>query len=85
MKLYQIDGWTYALDSDARLHKQSCFLYTLPYSDEFITITTKTGKSISVTKNHPLLVNDRGAITWKKAEELTKEDYLKFEPYSKES
>src|SRR3989344_1420381 len=76
MKLYQIDGWTCALDSDASLHKQPCFLYTLPYSDEFITITTKTGKSISVTKNHPFLVNDHGEIAWKKAEELTKEDYL---------
>ena len=76
MKLYQINGWTYALDHNTSLQKHPCLLYTLPYSDEFITITTKTGKSISVTKNHPFLINDRGAIIWKKAEELTKEDYL---------
>ncbi|MBI3034827.1 AAA family ATPase [Candidatus Woesearchaeota archaeon] len=76
IKLYDINAWTFALNPSGKLGKQKCLLYTLPYSDEMIVITTKTGKRIVVTKNHPFLVNEHGAITWKKAEELTKYDYL---------
>src|SRR3989338_7683223 len=76
IKLYDIDSWTLSLNTFGRLEKQKCLLYTLPYNDEVITITTKTGKKLTATKNHPMLVNENGAIVWKKAEELTKEDYI---------
>tara|TARA_B100000315_G_C14579859_1_gene589887 strand:- start:45 stop:2549 length:2505 start_codon:yes stop_codon:yes gene_type:complete len=76
VKLYDTGAWTFALNLSGRFEKRKCFLYTLPYKDEMIDITTKTGKKIAVTKNHPFLVNDRGIIKWKKAEELTKQDYL---------
>ncbi len=76
IKLYDINAWTFALNTSAKLEKQKCFLYTLPYKDEMIELKTKTGKKLKVTKNHPFLVNDHGAIVWKKAEELTKKDYL---------
>ncbi len=75
-KLYDIEAWTLALNTEGKLEKSKAMLYTLPYKDEMAVITTKTGKKLKVTKNHPLLVNDRGLITWKKAEELTKQDYL---------
>ncbi len=75
-KLYNINAWTVTLNPEGKLEKQQCFLYTLPYNDEMITITTKTGKKLTVTKNHPFLVNEKGVIGWKKAEELTKYDYL---------
>ncbi|MBI5392513.1 AAA family ATPase [Candidatus Woesearchaeota archaeon] len=76
IKLYNLDGYTLSLNTAAVLEKQHCYLYTLPYTDEMIAITTKTGKEIKVTKNHPFLVNDNGTICWKKAEELTKYDHL---------
>lgn len=75
-KLYEINGWTFALNTKGKLEKKPCYLYTLPYHDEMITIATATGRSITVTKNHPFLVNDQGELTWKKAEELTKYDYV---------
>lgn len=75
-KVYKSNAWTYALNAMGKIEKQSCFLYTVPYTEEFITFTTRTGRRITVTKNHPFLVNDRGFIQWRKAEELTKEDYL---------
>ncbi|MBI2548288.1 AAA family ATPase [Candidatus Woesearchaeota archaeon] len=75
-KLYAVNGWTFALNAQGKLEKKSCYLYTLPYQGEMITISSATGRSITVTKNHPFLVNDRGEILWKKAEELTKQDYL---------
>jgi len=76
IKLYDINSWTFALNTSGKLEKRKCLLYTLPYNDEMVIVTTKTGKKISVTKNHPFLVNDNGIITWKKAEDLTKYDYL---------
>ncbi len=75
-KMYDIGAWTLSLNTDGKLEKKSCMLYTLPYKDEMAIITTKTGKKLKVTKNHPFLVNDRGIITWKKADELTKQDFL---------
>lgn len=75
-KLYDINAWTLALNASGKLEKQNCLLYTLPYGDEMIKVATKTGKQLTVTKNHPFLVNENGHIVWKKAEELTKQDYL---------
>ncbi len=76
IKLYDINSWTLALDTNGKLAKKECLLYTLPYQDEMLKVTTNTGKKITVTKNHPFLVNENGTILWKKAEELTKQDYL---------
>ncbi|MBI2147520.1 AAA family ATPase [Candidatus Woesearchaeota archaeon] len=76
IKLYDLDAWTLSLTTAGTLEKKKCLLYTLPYHDEMMQITTKTGKRITVTKNHPFLVNEEGTLTWKKAEELTKQDYL---------
>lgn len=76
IKLYDADAWTFTLNHAGRLEKRKCLLYTLPYSDEMVSVTTKTGKNTVVTKNHPFLINDNGTIKWKKAEELTKQDYL---------
>ncbi len=76
IKLYDAQAWTLSLNTAGKLEKRKCLLYTLPYADEFAVITTKTGRKISVTKNHPFLVNDNGIILWKKAGDLTKQDYL---------
>ncbi|MBI2136582.1 AAA family ATPase [Candidatus Woesearchaeota archaeon] len=76
IKLYDINAWTLSLNTSGKLEKKNCFLYTLPYSDEMLVVTSNTGKKITVTKNHPFLVNENGIITWKKAEELTKQDYM---------
>ncbi|MBI2564652.1 AAA family ATPase [Candidatus Woesearchaeota archaeon] len=76
IKLYDLNAWTFALNTSGKLEKQKCMLYTLPYKDELIALTTKTGKRLIVTKNHLFLINENGIISWKKAEELTKKDYL---------
>src|SRR3990167_7456647 len=75
--LYKIeDLYTYSLNANGQLEKSECFLYTLPYNDEVIKIKTRIGREIKVSKNHPFLVNEKGEIKWKKAEELVEGDYL---------
>ncbi|MBI4149088.1 AAA family ATPase, partial [Candidatus Woesearchaeota archaeon] len=76
IRLYQLNEDAVSLDAGGKLQKHPCLLYTLPYADEMITVTTRTGKRLTVTKNHPFLTNDHGMMVWKKAEELSKEDYL---------
>ena len=75
-KFYDTNSWTMALNAQGRLEKAKCMVYTVDYKKNFVSITTETGKSIKVTKNHPFLVNDNGIISWKKAEDLTVQDYL---------
>lgn len=69
-------AWTYSLDTTGKLSKTPCMLYTLPVTDDVVKIQLTTGRHITVTKNHPFLVNDHGILKWKKAEELTCDDYL---------
>lgn len=77
MTLYSIpEAWTYSLDTTGKLIKAPCMLYTLPVHDDVVHLRLKTGREITITKNHPVLVNDHGTIRWKKAEELTCNDYL---------
>lgn len=77
MTLYSIpEAWTYSLDTAGKLIKAPCMLYTLPVDDDVVHLRLKTGREITITKNHPILVNDQGMIRWKKAEELTCSDYL---------
>ncbi len=76
IRLFDIRGTTWSLSPEGKLEEKPCVLYSLPYSNEVIEVTTKTGRSVKVTKNHPFLINDHGEIKWKKAEELTKDDFL---------
>ncbi len=76
-KIYKLDNsYTYSINAKGELEKSECYLYTLPYNDEVVSVKTRIGREIKVTKNHPFLVNDRGEIKWKKAEELVEGDYL---------
>ncbi len=75
--LYKLeDSYTYSLNSNGKLKKSECYLYTLPYDDEIIKVKTRIGREIKVSKNHPFLINEKGEIKWKKAEELIEGDYL---------
>ena len=75
--LYELpSSSTFSLNPDGKLVKSRGFLYTLPCKDEVILVKTKTGREVTVTKNHPFLVNEKGKIFWKKAEDLSDSDYL---------
>ncbi|GEM_PF-2105858 len=62
---------TFSLNAFGKLEPSECYFYTYPHDGDVLTLKTKTGKEITVTPNHPFLVNDNGEISWKKAEELT--------------
>ncbi|MBI5391946.1 AAA family ATPase [Candidatus Woesearchaeota archaeon] len=75
--LYKFDDFsTFSLNASGKLEKSESYLYTYPYSGTTFHLKTASGKEITVTANHPLLVNALGEIKWKKAEELLEGDYL---------
>ncbi|MBS3161828.1 AAA family ATPase [Candidatus Woesearchaeota archaeon] len=75
--LYKLpDSYTYSLNEYGKLEKSECSFYIIPCNDEVITLKTRIGREIKVTKNHPFLVNEKGEIKWKKAAELVEGDYL---------
>lgn len=56
----------------------SSIFYVQDYSGPMFGIRTKTGRSISITPAHPLLVNREGRILWVKARELRLGDHVAF-------
>lgn len=76
IRLYDIMAWTYALNTSGKIEQRECLLYSVPYAEKMLTIATRTGRKVTVTKNHPFLANEKGVIRWKKACELREGDYL---------
>ncbi|MFB6100195.1 MAG: AAA family ATPase [Candidatus Nanohalobium sp.] len=75
-RIYDADVSTNNLNTDGEITDSECMVYEKDYSGEMFTITTKTGRSVKVNADHPLLVNDGGHLTWKKAEELEEDDFI---------
>ncbi len=48
------------------------------YEGTIQTVRTSTGRSISVTPRHPLLVNRKGRLLWVRTEELVAGDHVAF-------
>jgi ERCC4-related helicase len=68
-KILGYDGKTIKLLEASRALKMN--------KGEMIKIKTELGNHLVCTKNHPLLtINQEGEILWKKASELTKQDYI---------
>lgn len=55
--------------------KEITHAYRKKVDEDLINIKTKTGKEITVTKEHPLLTID-GKVKWKEANEVDEEEYI---------
>ncbi len=76
LALYDADLSTQSLGPRGSIEEKECMIYEKQYSGQVFDIETKTGRNITVSGNHPFLVNDSGAIEWRKAEELSTGDRL---------
>ena len=77
--VYQLEeNRVISIDQELRTKGANSLFYCQEYSGAIYKITTKTGRSVSVTPDHPLLVNRRGAIGWQKARELRPADHVAF-------
>lgn len=76
-KLYKLNNsHTLSLNYEGKLVKSKCWLYSLPYSGKLIKIETEKGRKITVTANHPFVINENDIFVWKKAELLRVEESL---------
>jgi len=76
-RLYKIpNSYTSSLNFEGKIVKSKCWMYTLPFSGQLITLQTEGGRKISVTSNHPFVTEQNSIYMWKKAEQLQLNDVL---------
>lgn len=75
-RIYDADFGTLTLPETGELERTDCYLYEKEYEGEVYEIETKTGRQVSVSGNHPFLVNRDGVIQWVTAEDLDERDHL---------
>lgn len=75
--LYDIPNlYTYCLDNRLNVKRTKAQLFVQRYKGKLIKIVTKRGNSIKATKEHPLLVSERGVLKWKKLKDINIGDYI---------
>ncbi len=65
-----------SLNQELKLSDSEAYVYLQPYDGKIIQICTASGRKISVTLEHPLLVNRQGVLNWVKAIKLNVGDYI---------
>ena len=74
----------YTLADDGKIRSGIAKRYFEEYHGKLIRITTQSGRWVEVSPNHPFLVNKKGELEWKRAEELKEGDEIlvlgKFKP-----
>ena len=75
-RIYDAGDVTNHLNLDGEMEETKCKVYEKNYSGKLYSIRTRTGRSIKVNADHPLLVNSEGKLSWKHAEDLAEDDFL---------
>lgn len=75
-RIYDAGDSANSLSLEGDLEETNCKVYEKDYEGKVYTIRTRTGRRIKVNADHPLLVNQNGKMTWKKAKELEEQDFL---------
>ena len=70
-----------SVNDDLRPVEAESEVFVESYEGPIFHIKTRTGRSISVTPEHPLLVGQRGALRWTKAKDLRRGDLVAFSPF----
>jgi len=78
-EIYRLDAnHVISIDKNFQPIKAESMLYVEHYVGPMFAIKGKTGRELSVTPEHPLLINRTGVIQWTKAKEIREGDYAAF-------
>ena len=78
-EVYEFDGnEVVSVDSDFVARPAKSLFYVQEYRGQINRIRTKTGRTISVTPEHPLLANRNGSLEWVKSKDLKAGDRITF-------
>ncbi len=72
------DNEVVSLNSRMEPVKARSLFYAEHYSGPMYTVRGKTGRTLSVTPEHPLLINRDGIVGWIKAKDIRANDYAAF-------
>jgi translation initiation factor 2 subunit 3 len=67
-----------SLDRALLLTRSDSLVYVQDYAGPVYVIKTTTGRSVTVTPEHPLLVNRSGRLLWMPAKDISREDRIAF-------
>ncbi|MDG6962096.1 MAG: translation initiation factor IF-2 subunit gamma [Nitrososphaerota archaeon] len=67
-----------SLDRALLLTRSDSLVYVQDYAGLVYAIKTTTGRSVTVTPEHPLLVNRSGRLLWVPAKDISREDRIAF-------
>ena len=77
--VYELDeSLVVSIDSSLKPCESKSILYVQKYSGPMYRILTDSGRSISVTPEHPLLTSRAGSIEWIRARDLKGTDHVAF-------
>jgi len=65
-----------SLNDQLKLTTANAFVYIQPYNGSLLRVKTKSGRGITATPNHPLLVNRRSVLAWIRADKLENTDRI---------
>ncbi len=74
-KLYSSDIESFSFDG-SDITKRKSAIYKEKYSGDIYKIKTKDGRKVKITPDHPLLVNSKNNIDWKKAKNIKESDKI---------
>ncbi len=78
-QVYEFDGSAViSVNASFGVTSARSLFYVQDYEGPIFNVRTKTGRSISVSPVHPLLVNRSGRILWVKSKDLAVGDYVAF-------
>jgi len=75
-RTYAADLTTQTIDETGTVEPTDCYLYETEYDGERYDVRTRSGREISVSGNHPFLVNRDGNVRWVVASDLDAGDHL---------
>ncbi len=78
-EVYNFDGNSVvSLNAKLEAVKAASMFYVEDYSGPMFTVSGKSGRSLTVTPEHPLLINRRGTLQWVRAKDIRPGDYATF-------
>jgi len=78
-EVYRFNGnGVISLNSKFEPVKTGSMFYVENYSGPMYAVSGRSGRSLTVTPEHPLLINRRGVVQWVKAKDIRPGDYASF-------
>nr|EGQ40016.1 MAG: translation initiation factor 2, gamma subunit, eIF-2gamma; GTPase [Candidatus Nanosalinarum sp. J07AB56] len=76
-ELFEVEGlYTYSLSAESEVERKKAEVYVQDYDGALVSVETSHGRTVSLTKSHPLLVNRGGEVDWLPSHRVEQGDFI---------